>query len=110
MAKLLKPTLRERNRYLVFHALSEANFDRKPLVDAIWGSLIRLHGELGAAKTSLWVMDWDEKKNKGILKVNHQSLKAIRAAVALVTEVDGKKASVNVTYVSGTLKKAREKL
>jgi ribonuclease P/MRP protein subunit POP5 len=110
MPKILKPTLRERNRYLLFEVLSDGTFDRKPVVDAVWASLLRLHGELGASKTSLWVMDWEKEKKKGILKVNHKSIDTLRSSAALVKEVGGKKATINVTRVAGTLKAARERL
>jgi ribonuclease P/MRP protein subunit POP5 len=108
MPKLLKPTLRERNRYLAIEVISQAKFDRKPIVDAAWGSLLRLTGELGASKTSLWVMDWEKERNRGILKVNHKSVDLMRASLALVKEMDGKRATISVKKVSGTLKSARE--
>ena len=110
MAKMLKPTLRERNRYIAFEVSSEAALDRKPVVDAVWSSLLRLFGEVGAAKTSLWVMDWEKTKNKGIIKVNHKSLQTMRQSMAQVREIDGKKASINTLTTSGTLKGARERL
>jgi ribonuclease P/MRP protein subunit POP5 len=108
MPKILKPTLRERNRYLAIEVVSEARFERKPIVDAVWGSLLRLSGELGAARTSLWVMDWDKEKNRGILKVNHDSVDLIRSSIALVKEMEGKRATISVRRVSGTLRSLRQ--
>ncbi|MFH0862701.1 MAG: Rpp14/Pop5 family protein [Candidatus Altiarchaeota archaeon] len=110
MAKMLKPTLRERNRYIAFEVASDSSFERKPVVDAIWSSLLRLFGEVGAAKTSLWVMDWEKAKKKGIIKVNHKSVQTIRQCMAQVREIDGRKASINTLTTSGTLKGARKRL
>ncbi|MFH1055843.1 MAG: Rpp14/Pop5 family protein [Candidatus Altiarchaeota archaeon] len=110
MPKLLKPTLRERNRYLVFEAMSDNALERKDVVDAVWSSLLRLYGEVGAAKTSLWVMDWDAKKKMGILKVNHKSVDTMRSAATMVKEINGKRTSVNILRVTGTLRKARQNL
>jgi RNase P/RNase MRP subunit POP5 len=110
MAKLLKPSSREKNRYLTFEVKPDMKLDRKAVVDAVWSSMIRLHGELGSAKTSLWIMDWDEKSCRGILKANHKSVDLIRAATSLIDEISGKRARINILYVSGTLKKSREKL
>jgi ribonuclease P/MRP protein subunit POP5 len=110
MPKHLKPTLRERNRYLAFEVDAEGPLDRKPVVDAVWGSLMRLHGELGAAKTSLWVMDWDPAKRRGVIKTNHMGTEILRSSIALVREIDGKKAAVHVRRSSGTLRGARERL
>ena len=110
MSKTLKPTLRERNRYIVFEVISDSTFDRKPIVDAVWSSLLRLHGELGVSKTSLYVMDWDKDKKKGIVKVNHKSVDTVKTSITTVKEVNNQKAVVNVLKTSGTLRKAREQL
>ncbi len=110
MPKTLKPTLRERNRYIAFEIISDSRFDRKPVVDAIWATLLRLFGEVGAAKTSLWVMDWEKEKMKGIIKVNHRSVDTLRQSMALVKEIEGKKASISTLTTSGTLKGARKHL
>lgn len=110
MAKQLKPTLRERNRYLVFRVESNGKFERKPVVDAIWSSLLRLHGEVGASKTSLWVMDWDKAKGKGILKVNHKSVEVVASSIVTVKEIGKSRAVVTVEKTAGSLRKARESL
>jgi ribonuclease P/MRP protein subunit POP5 len=110
MPKTLKPTLRERNRYITFEVSSDSLLERKPVVDAIWATLLRLFGEVGAAKTSLWVMDWEKEKKRGIIKVNHKNVKTLRQSMALIKEIDGKKASINTLTTSGTLKGARERL
>ena len=108
MPKILKPTLRERNRYLLVEATAEKPLDRKAVVDAVWGNLLRLHGEINAAKTSLWVMDWVE--TKGILKTNHKGVDTVRSSCAMIREIGGAKAALHITKVTGTLKKARESL
>jgi len=107
---MLKPTLRERNRYLVIEIQSEGKIDRKTAVDAVWASLLKLYGEVGASKTSLWVMDWNEKNNRGILKVNHKSVETLRSAATMIREVNGKKTTVSTIKTCGTLKGAREHL
>ena len=110
MPKTLKPTLRERNRYLILEAISDKAPDRKQVSDAVWGALLRLYGEVGAAKTSLWMMDWRDESLRGILKCTHKSVEQVRASAAAVKELAGRKAIVSVKYVSGTLKGARERL
>ncbi len=107
MPKPIPPTLRQRNRYMVFKILSDSTYDRKQVVNAIWDNMLRLYGESGVSETSLWMMDWDEKKSRGIIKVNHKSVGLVRAGLTLVKEVNGKKALLQVLTISGTLKKAR---
>jgi ribonuclease P/MRP protein subunit POP5 len=108
MPKILPPTLRERNRYMTFEVKSQQPLDRKEVVNDVWNSLTRLHGEMGASKTSLWVMDWNSEKNRGILKVNHKAIDIIRSSLAMIKDVNKKPAIFHVLHTSGTLKKARE--
>ncbi|MFH1403224.1 MAG: Rpp14/Pop5 family protein [Candidatus Altiarchaeota archaeon] len=110
MPKPVPPTLRERNRYLVFEAISDSQFDRKAVVNSLWNSMLRLYGEVGASETSIWIMDWDEGKSRGIVKVNHKAIDRARAAIGLVGDIGGKSVILRVITVSGTLKKARENL
>ena len=107
--KSILPTLREKNRYVAFEVLSDSPISRGDVVKASWGGVLRFLGELGAAKTSLWVMDWDDASKTGVLKVSHSSLDDVRAALALVKEVNGSRAAFRVLGVSGTVKKARAK-
>ncbi|MBU0762750.1 MAG: hypothetical protein KKD39_06960 [Candidatus Altiarchaeota archaeon] len=108
MPSQFKPTIRERNRYLTFEILCDKAVDRKTLVDAVWSVMLRLYGEVGTSKTSLWVMDWDETAKKGIVKVNRASIDLLRSSLVLLKEIKGGKVAVNVYRVSSTLKKARE--
>jgi len=108
MPKTLPPTLRERNRYMTFEARSDSSLERKDVVSAIWHALIRTHGEIGASETSLWVMDWDKTKSRGVIKTNHKAADKVRSALAVVTEVERKPALFCVLHTSGTLKTARE--
>jgi len=102
--------MRERNRYLTFEVISDVALERKQIVDAVWSSLLRLHGELGASRTSLWVMDWSVGKKRGILKVNHRSVETLKSSIITVKGINGKPAAINVLRTTGTLRKARELL
>jgi ribonuclease P/MRP protein subunit POP5 len=106
---MIPATLRERNRYIAFEIVCDSQVSRGEVVKAVWGSLLRFLGELGASKTSLWVMDWDEEKQQGILKVNHTSLDEVRAALTLMTEASGKSIIFRTLGVSGSVKKTKEK-
>lgn len=109
MPKQIQPTLRERNRYIAFEIISDSRLGRGDVVKAAWNAVLRFLGELGASRTSLWVMDWDEEKKKGILKVNHKSLEEVRAALALIKEINNQRVIFHILGVSGTVKKTREK-
>ena len=114
MPNLLKPTMREKNRYISFELTSETKFARDEIVKAVWSACLRFLGEKGTSTTSLWIMDWDPEKQRGIIKVNHRSVDDIKAALALMPEIkkaDGDKYGIiyRTLTVSGTLKKVREK-
>lgn len=106
--KQLKPTLREKNRYLSFELLSGRKAVREDVVKAVWSVALRFLGELKASSMSLWIMDWDDAAQRGILKVNHKSIKDLRTGLSMLSAVGGAQAAVRVLGVSGTLKKARE--
>jgi ribonuclease P/MRP protein subunit POP5 len=109
MPQMIPSTLRERNRYIAFEIVSDSPVSRGEVVKAVWGTLLRFLGELGASKTALWVMDWDEEKQHGILKVNHGSLDEARAALVLMKEANGRPIVFRTLGVSGTVKKTKEK-
>jgi len=109
MMKPIPPTLRERNRYLVFEAISDASLKRDEVIRAIQNSCLAFLGELGTSRVGLWLMDWDARKRKGILKVTHKSVDEVRASMALVKDIGRKPCILKVLGVSGTVKKAREK-
>ncbi|HDH41146.1 MAG TPA: ribonuclease P protein component 2 [Candidatus Altiarchaeales archaeon] len=109
MPKQLLPTLRERNRYIAFEVISDSDIGREDVVKAIWSSVLRFLGELNASRTSLWVMDWNDEKREGILKVNHKSVDEVKAALALVKEIDGKRVIFHILGISGTVRKTRER-
>lgn len=107
--KGLKPTLRERNRYVAFRLTCNRRCTRDEVVKAIWTSLMRFLGEMKVGKLSLWVMDWDEEKQAGILKANHKSIKDLRLGLTMLSKVDNSEVAIHVLGVSGTLKNAKER-
>ena len=54
--KILPPTLRIKNRYLVLDIKSEIEFSKNELVSAIWEGCIRFHGECETSDFNLWLM------------------------------------------------------
>lgn len=109
MPKPLIPTLRERNRYIAFELISESRFKRDEIVREVWNSVLIFLGESGASRTSLWLIEWNENEQNGILKVNHNSVDDVRAALAFVKDINKKDCIFHILGVSGTIKKAREK-
>lgn len=105
----LPPAKRERNRYLVYEAHAASPVSGEDIGKAIWASALSFLGELGVSRSGLRVVDFDEKKQKGIIKVNHTSVEEARVVLALVKEVNKKPVALRVVGVSGIIKKAKGK-
>ena len=105
----LPPAKRERNRYLVYSVTSEKPVKSEDIGREIWKTALDFLGELGVSRSSLRVVDFDEKKQKGIIKVNHMSVEEARMTLALVKEVNKQRVALQVVGVSGILKKAKGK-
>ncbi len=110
MPKPLPPTLRERNRYIVLEFIGDTNFSKKDITKILWNSALQFLGEIGTSKLNLWITDWDENKNRGIIKVTHKSVDDIKTSIALIKEINGVRVIPQVIGVSGTLKNARRYL
>lgn len=106
----LPPSKRERNRYLVYEVfVSESPVKGEDIGKAIWKTALEFLGELGVARSGLRIVDFDEAKQKGVIKVNHTSVEEGRVVLSLVKEINKKKVALRVVGVSGILKKARGK-
>ena len=107
MLKPLPSTLREKSRYIVLEFEGEGNFSKKDVSKELWNTVLKFLGELKASELNLWIIDWDRKQGRGIIKVTHSSLDEMRASIALIKEINGIKVLPKIISVSGTLKKAR---
>ena len=110
MAKLkpLLPSLREKKRYVVFEVLPENKVSFEEVKRTLENRIQEFLGVLETSKAGIIIMDkWD--KNKGILRVSHNMLDKVKAAIVLIKEVNGKRVIIKTVGVSGILKKAQNK-
>ncbi|MFH1424164.1 MAG: Rpp14/Pop5 family protein [archaeon] len=105
----VKPTQKENWRYLAFELITNAKFKETDVVKAMVSSILRFHGELGASYTNVWMIEFNEGKQNGIMRCSHTAVQEVVAAVTLITKIDDKDAGFNILGVSGTIKKCREK-
>ena len=89
--------------------MSEQTLDKKAFMNAVWGAVTRLFGEYGASQVNLNFIEYDVQRNYAVLRCSHKALDVVRAAVASITEINGKPAAIQVPAVSGTLKSLRKK-
>jgi len=109
---MLLPTLKEKKRYLAFEIISKNKInDFRAVSEQINAKTLELIGQLGAAKAGLIVLQdcWNPESQRGIIRVGHKQVDEIRAALTLITKIDGKEVIVKSVGSSGILKKAKEK-
>ncbi|MEM4263677.1 MAG: Rpp14/Pop5 family protein [Candidatus Woesearchaeota archaeon] len=110
--KPILPSLREKKRYVVFEIISKTKIDFTAASKAIWNSILNFAGTKGAAEAGIWVMNdkFNKEKQKGIIKTSHKSIDLLKAALALIKEIEGKAAIVRSIAVSGILNKAEKRI
>lgn len=108
---ILAPTLKERQRYIAYHVISQKPIEFSGLVNAIWYSLLTTLGELGTAQAYVWIIRnaYDEKKQIGLIRCSHVAVEHVRAALALVQRIEDVQIIIRVLGISGTIKGARKK-
>ncbi|MBL7118489.1 ribonuclease P protein component 2 [Candidatus Bathyarchaeota archaeon] len=103
------PVRSTRRRYIVYQVLSEQELGRREILEAVKESVGMLFGELGMSRILITPIFYDETVREGILRCAHKNLWDLRAAIALVDQINSKKASILVKGVSGTIKAAKTK-
>ena len=89
--KSLKPTMREKKRYLLVKG--------KNLRENIGKAIKEFAGVLGMSKTGLNFIKFDE--NSAVISVNREAVALVRASLRVFPE------KIEVVRVSGTLKRLR---
>ncbi|MFN3527482.1 MAG: Rpp14/Pop5 family protein [Candidatus Altarchaeaceae archaeon] len=104
------PSMREKERYIVFHVISENNrkFSYKEILNAIMHSIILTIGIINSAKAFLYLIEWNEEKNFGIFRTTNKFNSYVIFAISLISQINGIKVSFNTLKTCGTIKKARE--
>ena len=95
---------RVKRRYLALQLESETLPSEREFMDAIWASLTKLYGEVGASLAGLVLINFDGNRRIFVVRTSLASLSMVRASLAVVTVVAGKAGSVHVLAVSGTLR------
>ncbi len=109
--KTVPPTMRKKQRYLIFKIESEKKFGIGEVVESIWEELLGFLGESGVSEADPWIMKdlfYRDKQVAGI-KTDKDHVEEIRTALALIDEIDGENVCIYVKGVSGTMKAAKKK-
>ena len=105
----LLPTLKEKKRYLAFEIISEQPIKSfSEVSNQITNSYTKFFGEIGASEAGIITMkdNYNETKQKGIIKVNNNCLDKLKTALALTKEINRNKIIFKSLGASGVLNKA----
>jgi len=103
--KPLLPSLKQKKRYVVFEIISKDKLSYRDVKKDINSVLLRFLGELGYGKAGIMFIDKKYKFPYGMIKVNHKFVNELKAGLALVKSIGGKKLIVKSVVTSGSIKK-----
>ena len=107
--KPVLPSLREKKRYLVFEVISKEKINNtEDISNAIWHASLQFLGKLGTAKAGIIVLNnkWDAEHQRGIIKVSHKHVDAVKAALTFADKINNTDVIFRSIGVSGILRKA----
>ena len=110
--KPVLPSLREKKRYVVFEVISKEKIkDAESVSNAVWHCSLQFLGQLGTAKAGIMVLNnkWNPELQRGIIKVSHKHVDAVKAALTFANKVDNTDVIFRSLGVSGILRKAENK-
>ncbi|KZX12609.1 Rpp14/Pop5 family protein [Methanobrevibacter curvatus] len=122
--KILPPTLRPNNRYLVLEIKSNKLLTKDELVAILWDGAIRFYGELETSNFNIWVMrffdcsnEFDKFKNlqndfyfyKSVVRCQRGLEEKFRGALAMINMYKRNKIAISTIGISGTIKSAVNK-
>lgn len=95
---------RIKRRYLALQLETSAVPTEREFIDAVWSSVVRFYGEVGASQTGLSLISLDGERSIAVIRVSLATLNMVRSSLAAITALCGREASVRTLAVSGTLK------
>ena len=110
--KPVLPSLREKKRYLAFEVISKEKINNfGDVSDAVMHYSLQFLGQLGTAKAGIMLLDnkWNSHAQRGVIKVGHKHVDAVKAALIFADKIDGKDVIFRSIGVSGILNKAERK-
>ncbi|MDO8339537.1 MAG: Rpp14/Pop5 family protein [Candidatus Burarchaeum sp.] len=99
----LKPSMREKWRYVSFRLEVEGELSASEAKDGIEKGVIRFLGELGASIAKPKVLEYGAQEREGIVRCETAGVGGVRAALALINNLGGKRCAVRTLKTSGTI-------
>ncbi|MCD6381970.1 MAG: ribonuclease P protein component 2 [Candidatus Aenigmarchaeota archaeon] len=109
--KILPPTLRMKERYIVFEIISEKPIEYSELTRAVWFSASTFLGELKLSEIGLkFIKDlYNPETQQGVIRCTHDAVEYVRGALIMIKNIGDLNAIVRVMGVTGTIDAAKRK-
>jgi len=101
---------KERVRYLNIRFIGSQKISEKDAWFVVATQVKRLFGVIGAADAGLYLSYFDSEKQGGIFRTSHNSVHLIRGAICYIQTHHSQTMFVYSDNLTGSLKKAKEKL
>ncbi len=104
----LKPSLRQKKRYVVFEIVADKQFSVLEVNEEIDKVIKDFFGQLGLSKASpLFLKEkFNQEKQRFVVKINHKHVDELKAALTLSKSIKNTPVIVKSIITSGSLKKA----
>ncbi|MCD6589723.1 hypothetical protein J7K74_00870 [Candidatus Woesearchaeota archaeon] len=108
--KRLKPSHREKKRYIVYEIKGEEfkDMNNRIIAKHLKEELFTLLGVWDSARAG--IIEITQRGNRGIIRTTTKQLEKVIATLGLIRRLNEKRVRIDTIYISGTLKKAKEML
>ncbi len=106
--KTLLPTLKERQRYLVYRINAAGGSSIPRANEHLIKECNTLLGVFDAGKAGIMNVKYDEKTRKGIIRLENKYVDKVKVCLGMMTLIGDKKVNIDTIYVSGMLNKAED--
>jgi RNase P/RNase MRP subunit POP5 len=96
-------------RYIWFTVNANAKISITTVLRKIQKTLLYLYGVKGLSEINPVLIEYHGEAKEGIIRCRLVGLRRMRASLAYIIKINGVKASINVSDVSGTLKNLRKR-
>lgn len=95
---------RESHRYLLVRFFAGGHISGKTVQESVQRSVEEMLGQFGSVELKARMISFDDGERKAVFRCNSRSLEKLRAALALMTHMDGCPVAALVLRSSGTIK------
>lgn len=92
------------HRYLLVRFLAKDAIPQRTAEDTVHCSIKEMFGRFGSAEINARMISFDETTAQGVFRCRAEFTERLRAALVLITHVNGSPLAVTVKRVSGTIK------